>query len=54
MRIRKSYWCQCNLSGNRDYKTDGVKKISQGFTSCGWAIVPIERTGTTGKSLHFN
>ena len=45
---------QCNLSGNRDYKIEEVKKTSQGFASCGRATVPIERSGTTGKSLHFN
>lgn len=31
MRIRKSYLWQCNLSGNRDYKIEEVKKTSQGF-----------------------
>lgn len=54
MRIRKSYLWQCNLSGNRDYKIEKVKKTSQGFAPCGRATVPIERPGTTGKSLHFN
>lgn len=54
MRIWESYWWQCNLSGNRDYKIEEVKKTSWGIAPCGWATVPIERPGITGESFHFN